>query len=85
MPGPVISSFIAGVSHDGPGSVLIHKHWCRIMVKLKDTFSTEMGDFKLYNAWHIKAGSTFLFGKKQLLNISLSCRSSHADADADAD
>lgn len=29
---------------------------CRIMAKLKDTFSTEMGDFKLYSAWHIKAG-----------------------------
>ena len=54
---------------------------CRIMVKLKDTFSTEMGNFKLYNAWHIKAGSIFFFGKKQLLNISLSGRPSHADAD----
>ena len=53
---------------------------CRIMAKLKDTFSTEMGDFKLYSAWHIKAGSTFFFGKKQLLKISLSGRPSHADA-----
>lgn len=35
---------------------------CRIMAKLKDTFSTEMGDFKLYSAWHIKAGIIWRIG-----------------------
>ena len=44
---------------------------CRSMAKLKDTFSTEMGDFKLYDAWHIKAGSTFFFLARNSYLISV--------------
>lgn len=44
---------------------------CRIMAKLKDTFSTEMGDFKLYSAWHIKAGIIWLRSRWIIIIIQI--------------
>ena len=55
---PVISGCIRGVSHDGKGSSLIswkvnrRLRFCAAKTEKYINFGTEMGEFKLYNAWH---------------------------------